>query len=174
MDKDFSGFKEERGSMRRLINVERELRYMKEVMSSLMDKQDRLTTENTELKLRLVECEVSAINQGLKQEIKEIKKQNDVLKGACQDYENPLRNLQVKVQDGIVDRVEGGFGENKLKERRNEWKQEQEEEKVSEVVKRQIQENTKVAVIEVIKEKEDLVRDAVDKKKKKKNSWFLG
>ncbi|MPC53081.1 hypothetical protein E2C01_046965 [Portunus trituberculatus] len=32
-------------------------------------------------------------------------------------------------------------------------------------VKRQIQENTKVAVIEVIKEKEDLVRDTVDKKK---------
>ncbi|MPC78459.1 hypothetical protein E2C01_072945 [Portunus trituberculatus] len=45
--------------MRRLIKIERELRYMKEV-------QDRLTTENTELKFRLVECEVSAIKQGLK------------------------------------------------------------------------------------------------------------
>ena len=136
--------------------MERELRYMKDVMPSLIDKQDRLTTENTELKLRLVECEkVSAINQGLKQEMKEIKKQNDVLKAACQDYGNSLRNLQVKVQDGIVDRVEGGLGENKLKELRNEWKQEQKDEKVkfSEVVKRQIQENTKIAVIEVIKKK---------------------
>ncbi|MPC55762.1 hypothetical protein E2C01_049706 [Portunus trituberculatus] len=74
MNKDFSGFRNERGTMRRLINIERELRYMKEVMSSLMDKQDRLRTKNTELKLRLVECEkVSAINQGLK-EIQEIKK----------------------------------------------------------------------------------------------------
>ncbi|MPC73981.1 hypothetical protein E2C01_068325 [Portunus trituberculatus] len=75
---------------------------MKEVMSSLMDKQDRLQTENTTLKLRVAECE-----------------------------------------------------------------KEQEEEKVkfSEVVRRQIQENTKVAVLEVTKEKEDLVRDAVEKKK---------
>ncbi|MPC68202.1 hypothetical protein E2C01_062400 [Portunus trituberculatus] len=167
MDKDFSGFRDERGIMRRLINIERELGYMKEVMSSLMDKQDRLTAENTELKLRLVKCEkVSAINQGLKEEIQEIKKQNDVLKATCQDYENSLRNLQVKVQNGIVDRVEDGLSENKLKELRNAWKQEQEEEKVkfTEVVKIQIQENTKVTVIQVIKEK-DLVRDTVDKRK---------
>ncbi|MPC38835.1 hypothetical protein E2C01_032351 [Portunus trituberculatus] len=33
------------------------------------------------------------------------------------------------------------------------------------LVKRQSQENTKVAVIEVIKEKEDLMRDTMDKKK---------
>ncbi|MPD04412.1 hypothetical protein E2C01_100098 [Portunus trituberculatus] len=33
MDKDFSGFRKERNSMRRLINVERELRYIKEVMT---------------------------------------------------------------------------------------------------------------------------------------------
>ncbi|MPC72074.1 hypothetical protein E2C01_066367 [Portunus trituberculatus] len=86
-------------------------------MLSLMDKQDRLTMEKTGLKLRLVECEkISAINQGLKEEIQEIKKQNNVLKATCQDYESPLRSLQVKVQDGIVDRAEGGLGENKLKE----------------------------------------------------------
>ncbi|MPC57720.1 hypothetical protein E2C01_051707 [Portunus trituberculatus] len=141
---------------------------MKEVISSLMDKQDQLITENIELKLRLVECEkVSVINQGLKEEIQEIKKQIDVLKVTCHDYESCSRSLQVKVQNGIVNRGEGGLGENKLKELRNEWKQEQEEEKVkfSEIVKRQIQENTKVAVIEIIKEKEDLVGDTVDKKK---------
>ncbi|MPC93715.1 hypothetical protein E2C01_088855 [Portunus trituberculatus] len=170
MDKDFSGFRDERGNMKRLINVERELRYMEvmlSLMDKLMDKQDQLIMENTELKLRFGECEkVSAINQGLKEEIQEIKKQNDVLKATCHHYESSLRSLQVKVQDGIVDRAEGGLGENKLKELRNERKQEQEEEQVkfSEVVKRQIQENTKVAVIEIIKEK-DLVRDTVDKKK---------
>ncbi|MPC50803.1 hypothetical protein E2C01_044637 [Portunus trituberculatus] len=70
-----------------------------------------------------------------------------------------------KVQDRITDRAEGGLGDNKLKELRNEWKQEQEEENVKFSEVRQIQENTKVAVIEVIKEKNDLVRDAVDKKK---------
>ncbi|MPC26705.1 hypothetical protein E2C01_019851 [Portunus trituberculatus] len=104
---------------------------MKEVMSSLMDKQDRLIMENTDLKLRLTECvKVSAINQGLKEEIQELKKQNDVLKATCQDYESSLRSLPVKVQDGIVDRAECGLGENKLKELRNKWKQDQEEEKV--------------------------------------------
>ncbi|MPC95095.1 hypothetical protein E2C01_090291 [Portunus trituberculatus] len=104
---------------------------MKEVMSSLMDKQDRLQAENTALKLRVAECEKD------------------------------------RVQDGITGRAEGGLADNKLKELRNEWKQEQEEENVkfSEVVRRQIQENMKVAVIEVIKEKENMVQDAVDKKK---------
>ncbi|MPD00473.1 hypothetical protein E2C01_095946 [Portunus trituberculatus] len=166
--KDISGFRDERGSMRRSINIDRELRYMKEVMSNLMDKQDKLTTENTEMKLRLVEfVKISAINQGLKEEIQEIKKQNDILKATYQDYENSLRSLQVKIQDGIVDRVKGGLGENKLKELQNKWKQEQEEEKVkfSENIKRQIQENMKVVVIQVIKEKEDLVQDTVDKRK---------
>ncbi|MPC24645.1 hypothetical protein E2C01_017731 [Portunus trituberculatus] len=33
MNKDFSGFRDKSGSMRRLINVERELRYVKEVMT---------------------------------------------------------------------------------------------------------------------------------------------
>ncbi|MPC79674.1 hypothetical protein E2C01_074211 [Portunus trituberculatus] len=60
MDKDFSGFRNEQGN----------------VMSSLMDKQDQLIMENTDLKLRLTECEkVSANNQELKEDIQEIKKQ---------------------------------------------------------------------------------------------------
>ncbi|MPC96906.1 hypothetical protein E2C01_092187 [Portunus trituberculatus] len=123
MEKDFSGFWDERGNMRRLVNVEKELRYMKEVMSSLMDKQDRLIMENTALKLRVAECKkVSGINQELKEEILEIRKQNDALKTTCQNYESSLKSLQDKVQDGIIDRAEGGLGDNKLKELRNEWK----------------------------------------------------
>lgn len=52
-------------------------------------------------------------------------------------------------------------------ELRNAWKKEQEDDKVkfAEVVKRQIQEKTKDTVIQVIKEKEELVRNTVDKKK---------
>ncbi|MPC89473.1 hypothetical protein E2C01_084424 [Portunus trituberculatus] len=123
--------------------------------------------ENTALKLRAAEFEkISAVNQELKEGIQEIRKQKNVLKTTCQNYESSLKSLQAKVQDGFTDRAEGGLGDNKLKELRNEWKQEQEEEKVkfSEVVRRQIQ-NTKVTVIEVIKEKEDMVWDVVDKKK---------
>ncbi|MPC40354.1 hypothetical protein E2C01_033910 [Portunus trituberculatus] len=116
MDKDFSGFMDEQGKMRRLIIVERELRYMKEVMSSLMDKQDRLITENTPLKLRVAKCEkVSAIDLELKEGIQEIKKQNDV-KTTCQNYESSLKSLQAKVQDRFADRAEGGLRDNKLKE----------------------------------------------------------
>ncbi|MPC71592.1 hypothetical protein E2C01_065874 [Portunus trituberculatus] len=147
---------------------------MKEVMSSLLDKQDRLITENTALKLKVAECEkVSAINQELKEEILEIRKQNDILKTTCLNYESSLKSLQAKVQDRITNRAEGGLGDNKVKELRNEWKQKQEEEKVklSEMVRRQIQENMKVAVIEVIEEKENLVQDAVDKKKNLHDLW---
>ncbi|MPC80463.1 hypothetical protein E2C01_075043 [Portunus trituberculatus] len=73
--------------------------------------------ENTALKLRVAECEkISAINQELKEEIQEIRKQNDVLKTTCQNYESFLKSLHIKVQDGITDRAEGGLGDNKLKE----------------------------------------------------------
>ncbi|MPD04403.1 hypothetical protein E2C01_100089 [Portunus trituberculatus] len=59
-------------------------------MSSLMDKQNRLITENTELKLRLEECEkVKEINLEMKEGMQEIKKQNGILK-ACHDYEDSL------------------------------------------------------------------------------------
>ncbi|MPC94614.1 hypothetical protein E2C01_089791 [Portunus trituberculatus] len=73
---------------------------MKEVMSSLMDKHDRLLTENTALKLRVAECEnVSGISQELKEEILEIRNQNDALKTPYQNYESSLKSLQDKVQD---------------------------------------------------------------------------
>ncbi|MPC29434.1 hypothetical protein E2C01_022664 [Portunus trituberculatus] len=78
---------------------------MKEVMSSLMDKQDRLRTENTELRLRLVIYEkVIVINQGLK-EMQEIKNQNDNLKATSYNYEISLRSLQKNLQDGMEDRI---------------------------------------------------------------------
>ncbi|MPC14994.1 hypothetical protein E2C01_007775 [Portunus trituberculatus] len=83
---------------------------MKEVMLSLMDKQDKVITETTELKLRLEECEkVREMNLEM-EEMQEIKKQNDILKATCHNYEDSLRSLQKKVQDGIEDRVENGMG----------------------------------------------------------------
>ena len=49
---------------------------------------------------------------------------------------------------------------------KNIWKTEREEENISfaEVIKKQLQEKTKDTVILIIKEKEDLVRDTVDRK----------
>ncbi|MPC58273.1 hypothetical protein E2C01_052269 [Portunus trituberculatus] len=44
-----------------------------------MEKQDKLIKENTELKVRLEECEkVREIKQEMKEEMQEIKKQNNV------------------------------------------------------------------------------------------------
>ncbi|MPC17011.1 hypothetical protein E2C01_009855 [Portunus trituberculatus] len=54
--------------------MEREIRYMKEVMSSMMEKQDKFIKENTELKVRLVECEKI---REIYYEMEKIKKQND-------------------------------------------------------------------------------------------------
>ena len=56
-ERDFSGFREERGNMRRIINVERELRCMKELISSIVEKQDDLIRENKELRNKFSECE---------------------------------------------------------------------------------------------------------------------
>ena len=54
-----------------------------------------------------------------------------------------------------------------MEELKSAWRRKSEEEKINfkEVVKQQIQEKSKDTVIQVIKEKQDLVRDTVDKKK---------
>ena len=48
---DFSGFENEsRGTMRRLLNVEREMRFMKEILEYIMGKCDALERKNKEMK----------------------------------------------------------------------------------------------------------------------------
>lgn len=117
------------------------------------------------MKKKYSKCESALkINNEMKEAMEELKKENEIL--MCNEYEVTLQGLQQKVEDS-AGKVEGAVCETKLEELRNAWKKEHEEEKVSftEVVKKQIQENTKDTVIQVIKEKEVLVRDTVDKKK---------
>ena len=66
-----------------------------------------------------------------------------------------------------VEREGTSVSETKLEEIKDAWKKQHEEEKVNfaEMIQRQVQENTKSTVIQVIKEKDELVRDAVDKKR---------
>ena len=48
---DFSGFENEnKGTIRRLVSVEREIRFMKELWESLMMKQELIEKENKEMK----------------------------------------------------------------------------------------------------------------------------
>ena len=63
-------------------------------------------------------------------------------------------------------RSEGGVTEVKFEELKSIWKQEEEEEQISfkKVMEKQIQEKTKDTVIQVIREKEGLVCNMVEKK----------
>lgn len=91
------------------------------------------------------------INREMKITMEEIKKENSTLMEKCNKYEATLEGLRTKV-DTKVETVKGGaICEGKLEEMRKAWKKEQEEEKVNfaEVVKQQIQEKTKNAVIKV-------------------------
>ena len=65
------------------------------------------------------------------------------------------------------------YNDSKLVELKNVWKREREEEKVSfaEIIKKQIQANTKNTVIQIIKEKENLVSNTVNRKNMFCNLW---
>ncbi|MPC15522.1 hypothetical protein E2C01_008316 [Portunus trituberculatus] len=109
--------------------MEREMRCMKELISNILEKQDKLTKESIDLKERTEECEkVREVNQVMKEEMEELKRQNGILMATCGEYEETLKCLQGKVQDG-TSRV----GEIKLEELRNVRKKEQEEEKLNSV-----------------------------------------
>ena len=167
---EFSGFREEQGNMRRLVTAEREIRCMRELIAGILERQDEIEQENNALKCQLGELEgIVRENKEMKKELEQIRKENEVLMTKCEGYEVTLQGLEKRVEDNSENREkeEGVMYGAQLQELRNVWKKEQEEEKVSfsEVVKKQIQEKTKDVVIQVIKEKEDLVRDTVDKKK---------
>lgn len=164
---EFSGFIEEGSNMKRMVTVEKEIRCLRELVAGILEKQDQLIEENEKLKRKCGDLERTVqLNEEVKITLEELKKENSTLKVKCNKYEAALEGLREKV-DTKVETVEGAVSETKLEEMRKAWKKEQEDEKVNfaEVVKQQIQEKTKDAVIKVIKEKEDLVRDTVDKKK---------
>lgn len=161
---DFSGFREDRGNMRRIISAEREIRYMRELIAGVLEKQDDIIAENKKLSEKVEQ--VSEENKSLREKIEEMEKQHKSINEKCVKYEDNLQGLFNKVETGSGI-VQSGVEKIQLEEMRNAWKKEQEEEQVkfSEVVKKQILEKTKDTVIQVIKEKEVLVRDTVDKKK---------
>ena len=177
--RDLSGFREEKGTMRRVTSVEREMGNMGELIAGILLKQDELVEENKELRNKFMECEKDLqLNKEMKREMEALKEENERLKTKFSNYEQAIQGLEEKFQS-TVEREGASVTETKLEEIKDAWKK-QHEEKVSfaEVIRRQVQENTKSTVIQVIKEKDELVRDAVDKKrcivifglKEKKNS----
>ncbi|MPC66881.1 hypothetical protein E2C01_061036 [Portunus trituberculatus] len=105
------------------------------------------------------------MNHEMKNTLEEIKRENSALKGKCTNYETALQGLQERLDSNLETGKE--MSKRKLDEWKKIWIKEREEEKVNfaEVVKQQIEEKTKDTVIQVIKEKEELMRDTVDKKK---------
>ncbi|MPC77896.1 hypothetical protein E2C01_072365 [Portunus trituberculatus] len=155
-EREFSGFKEEKVTMRRIIIMDRELKAGKEMVAAMFEKQDQLIAENLELRERCLNLESTVkVNHEMKNTLEEIKRENSALKGKCTNYEAALQGLQEKLDSNLETGKE--MSERKLDEWKKIWKKEREEEKVffAEVVKQQIK---------VIKEKEELVRDMVDKR----------
>ena len=109
---------------------------------------------------------VLAANREMKEQLEEIKRENNVLLEKCNSYDTVMKGLSEE-NGNKEQQLEGAVGESKLEEWRKTWEKKQENDKVifAEVVQKQIQEKTKDTVIQVIKEKEELVRDTVDKKK---------
>ena len=164
-ERDFSGFREERASMRRIITLEKDMRCLRELVSSVLDNQDKLIKENQDLRNKYSEYEsVMKLNNEIKKGMENLKKENEELKVKCSRYEESLKGLEVRLEG---EKEEGGVCESKLEELKKAWKEQCEEEKINfaEVIKQQVREKTKDTVIQVIKEKEVLVRDTVDKKR---------
>ena len=140
------------------------IRWLKEMMAEALHKQDEILKENG--KLRCADLEESEkLNGKLKTDLEEIRKENMTLKEKCNVYETALEKVREKVESK-VEEGDRKISETQLQEIKKAWKQGQEEKvNFAEVVKQQIQEKTKDAVIQVIKEKQELVRDTVDKKK---------
>ena len=86
-----------------------------------------------------------------------IRKENEDLKEKCVSYEAQLEDLKGKVMDHS-EKIDEVCSDSKLAELKNAWKKERKEEKVSfaEMIKKQIQDNIKDTVMQIIKEKENL------------------
>ncbi|MPC75785.1 hypothetical protein E2C01_070182 [Portunus trituberculatus] len=75
-EREFSGFKEERVTMRRIIIMDKELKALKEMVTVMYEKQDQLITENLELRERCLNLKSTVkINHEMKNTLEEIKRE---------------------------------------------------------------------------------------------------
>ena len=134
---DWSGFEPTDGNVRERV-LQKRVGILEEVVRQLKDKIEKM--------------------EGIQEELR---KDNVALRRECGDLKSVLQAHEIKV---------GNNEENvkQLDARQKVWRKEQEEEKVNfkKVMENQIkEENISKAVVRVIKEKQGLVRDTVEKKK---------
>ena len=95
--KDFSGFQQgrERGNLRRMVEMEREIRIVKETLNAVLEKQDQLIMENEELKRQ---CDgyqnIIKTNNEVKKVVDELKKENEAMKLRCKVYEAAFKTVK--------------------------------------------------------------------------------
>ena len=102
--------------------------------------------------------------------IEELRREKSEAKNKIENLVEQLNNVK-KENEQLRKRAEN-IGLDKVEEMEKEWK-ELKKENVSfrDAVKKQMKEDTKEAVIRFIKEKENLVRDTVEKKKMCSDIW---
>ena len=90
-----------------------------------------------------------------------------LLEGENSRLNEKCRNMESKLEDYNKKKDQDGIDEGKINEIKNTWKIEQQQEQITfrEVLHKQLEDQTKETVVKVIKEKPDLVRDTVEKKK---------
>ena len=113
---NFSGFGEEE----RLVKVERRMKWMSCLIEDLVEKQSQLKLSHEELKKRYEASE---------SELEYLKKENDVLRKKCSEYEVTVREINKKME--LRNESAGTVCKEKLEEMRNDWKKEDEVEKVN-------------------------------------------
>ncbi|MPC33631.1 hypothetical protein E2C01_026986 [Portunus trituberculatus] len=151
--------------MRMIITEEKEMKCLREMIAVVFNTQEQLIPENKELreKCDMLDNKVK-MNNEMKEILGEVKRENSVLKGKCENYELELQELQDKLNTSAG--TAKGISKTELEEWKKVWVKEQEEKvNIAEVVKQQIREKTKDTVIQAAKEKQELVRNMVSKKK---------
>ena len=163
-DRSFLGFAPDESNMKKVIEMERELRSLREIMKEVWENQELIYRENKALK-EINADTTKEINE-LKKELNDLKMENETLKSKVNLCETGLKEINTRVNN-IPEKKGGNINEDQLQKLRNDWKKEHEKQKVSfkEIMDQQVKDKTKETVIQVIKEKDNLVRDAVDKKK---------
>lgn len=188
--RDFSGFKEETTNMRRIVNVEKEIRLMKEVIAGILEKQEQLVKDNSDLKMKC--CENEKDLKKMEQWKGEVEEKIQVLCNICgavggdsavegkvnvNDVNNSLEKVMMKMDEMVGENVA-------LKEQIKEYEEQVKEvketsgwtvvgrkkvEALEDIIKEQKSEMEKTkngfenAVVGVMKKKESVVREALDR-----------
>ena len=161
-DREKDGVSEDRGKFE---EYESQLKMLNFTMASLLERQEQ--KENAlKNKCEAMEKKMIELNKEFKKNMEQLKSENKDLRERCIGYEKALKEVNEKITIGNA-----MGGEDKVEELKNAWRVERKTENESfremmnKEIKEQLQEKTREEVVKVIKEKQNLVRDTVEKKK---------